>query len=220
MSAHDDALGDVASAASCGDTRPHGLSTHEAHAKLGSFDATSSLDHDALGGSVALGVSGYGGRDAGGSTAAGAVVSEHDGALGNVTSAASCGNTRPHGHSVREAHATLGSFDVTSSISRRRGESYGHGGLVGTPLASLGIGSAQLRGVGAARAASFGVQLLSHVYAPPRGSAPGASWVSSSHGVCPLPQHSSYVMRRASTTAQSACHSACVLRCLWMALFL
>ena len=70
MSEHDDARGDVASAALCGGTRPHGHSAREAHATLGSFGVTSSFDHDALGGSAALGVGSYGGHDAGSATAA------------------------------------------------------------------------------------------------------------------------------------------------------
>ena len=116
MSEHGDARGDVTSAASCGDTRPHGHSAREAHATLGSLDVTSSLDHGALGGAAALGVGGYGGYDEGSATAAGARMSEHDDARGVVTSAASCGGTLPHGRSARETHATLGSLDFTSSL--------------------------------------------------------------------------------------------------------
>ena len=143
MSEHDDARGDVTSAASCGDTRPHGHSAREAHATLGSLDVTSSLEYDALGGSAALGVGGYGGHDAGGATAAGAVMSEHDDARGVVTSAASCGDTRPHGHSAREAHATLGSLDVTSSLE--------YGALGGS--AALGVGGYGGHDAGSATAA-------------------------------------------------------------------
>ena len=103
MSEHDDARGVVTSAASCGDARPHGHSAREAHAALGSLGVNSSLDHGALGGAAALGVGGYGDHDAGGPTAAGSRMSEHDDARGVVTSAALCCDTRPHGHSARGA---------------------------------------------------------------------------------------------------------------------
>ena len=86
MSEHDGARGDAKSAASCGDTRPRGLSAREARATLGSAGVTSSLDHDALGGSVALGVGSYGGNDVGGAAAASTVASERGDARGYVTS--------------------------------------------------------------------------------------------------------------------------------------
>ena len=116
MCEHGDACGDATPVASSDDTRPHGHGVRGAHATFDSFDVTSSLDDGALGGSAALSVGCYGGHDAGGSTAAGALMCEHGDACGDATPVASSDDTRPHGHGVRGAHATFGSFDVTSSL--------------------------------------------------------------------------------------------------------
>ena len=116
MCEHGDACGVATLVASSDDIRPHDHGVRGAHATSGSFDVTSSLDDGALGSSAALSVGCYGGHDAGGSTAAGAVMCEHGDACGDSTPVASSGDTRPHGHGVCGAHATSGSFDVTSSL--------------------------------------------------------------------------------------------------------